>query len=130
MKSIAITIIIILFSINLNAADKKCKKCGYVYVISNVKSFGENVYKIGMTRRNDPMKRIEELSDASVPFDFDVHAIIYTEDAPFLEKYLHIIFKKNRINKKKEFFKVELDSIEKAVKTQGYSDVKFKKPTK
>lgn len=59
---------------------------GHVYVISNIGSFGDNVFKIGMTRRLEPMDRIKELGDASVPFSFDVHAMIYSEDAPALEK--------------------------------------------
>jgi hypothetical protein len=64
-------------------------RAGYVYVISNIGSFGEGVYKIGMTRRLEPMERIKELGDASVPFTFDVHAMIFSEDAPALEKALH-----------------------------------------
>jgi hypothetical protein len=89
-------------------------RSGHVYVISNVGSFGANVYKIGMTRRLDPMDRIWELSDASVPFDFDVHAIIYTEDAPGLETELHQRFaarRLNAVNQKKEFFAVTIDEI-------------------
>ena len=79
---------------------------------------GENVYKIGMTRRLDPMDRVRELGDASVPFSFDVHAIIFSEDAPALETQLHKAFEKNRINKintKKEFFRVSLSEIESEV---------------
>lgn len=93
-------------------------KRGHVYVISNIGSFGENVYKIGMTRRLDPMDRVRELGDASVPFSFDVHAIIFSEDAPALETQLHKAFEKNRINKintKKEFFRVSLSEIESEV---------------
>jgi len=89
-------------------------KKGHVYVISNVGSFGENVYKIGMTRRLDPMDRVKELGDASVPFEFDVHAIIFSEDAPTLETKLHHAFEENRVNKvnkRKEFFKTSLVSI-------------------
>lgn len=89
-------------------------RSGHVYVISNVGSFGAHVYKIGMTRRLDPMDRIWELSDASVPFDFDVHAIIYTEDAPGLETELHQRFatrRLNAVNQKKEFFAVTIDEI-------------------
>jgi hypothetical protein len=89
-------------------------RSGHVYVISNFGSFGANVYKIGMTRRLDPMDRIWELSDASVPFDFDVHAIIYTEDAPGLETELHQRFaarRLNAVNQKKEFFAVTIDEI-------------------
>ncbi|HAP8143657.1 TPA: GIY-YIG nuclease family protein, partial [Enterococcus faecium] len=64
-------------------------RAGYVYVISNIGSFGEDIYKIGMTRRLEPMDRIKELSSASVPFEFDVHAMIFSEDAPSLETKLH-----------------------------------------
>lgn len=90
------------------------QKAGYVYIISNIGSFGENVYKIGMTRRLDPMERIDELGDASVPFNFDVHALIFTEDAPRLENALHHAFehkKLNKINTRREFFNVSLDEI-------------------
>lgn len=89
-------------------------RSGHVYVISNIGSFGQDIYKIGMTRRLDPMDRIWELSDASVPFDFDVHAIIYTEDAPSLETELHQRFadrRLNMVNQKKEFFHVTIDEI-------------------
>lgn len=89
-------------------------RIGYVYVISNVRSFGENVYKIGMTRRLEPMDRVRELSDASVPFAFDVHYMIYTDDAPKLEAQLHQRFTESRINVdnyRKEFFRVPLTEI-------------------
>jgi hypothetical protein len=94
-------------------------KSGHVYVISNIGSFGENKYKIGMTRRLDPSERVKELSGASVPFPFDVHAMIYSKDAPSLENKLHNIFTSKRINMsnlRKEFFDVNLDEIEKEVK--------------
>lgn len=87
---------------------------GYVYIISNIGSFGQNVYKIGVTRRLDPMDRINELSSASVPFKFDVHALIFTDDAYKLETELHEYFDKervNRVNKRKEFFKLNIDEI-------------------
>lgn len=71
-------------------------RAGYVYVISNIGSFGEDVYKIGMTRRLEPMDRIKELSSASVPFEFDVHAMIFSEDAPTLENQLHSHFRKTK----------------------------------
>lgn len=90
------------------------QKAGYVYIISNIGSFGENVYKIGMTRRLNPLERVDELGDASVPFNFDVHALIFTEDAPKLESALHHAFeerKLNKINTRREFFKVSLDEI-------------------
>ena len=95
------------------------QKAGYVYVISNIGSFGENIYKIGMTRRLEPMERIDELGDASVPFDFDVHAMIFSEDAPGLEAALHKAFenkKVNMVNTRREFFQVTLDEIKKVVK--------------
>lgn len=93
-------------------------KAGHVYVISNIGSFGEDVYKIGMTRRLEPMLRVKELGDASVPFIFDVHAMIFSENAPELEKKLHNSFEDKRVNmvnKRKEFFKVSLSEIEKIV---------------
>jgi hypothetical protein len=94
-------------------------RTGHVYVISNIGSFGEDVYKLGMTRRLVPQDRIDELGDASVPFEFDVHAIIRTSDAPALEAALHRTFasrRVNRINERKEFFRVSLDEIAKAVR--------------
>ncbi|MGU9760048.1 GIY-YIG nuclease family protein [Serratia marcescens] len=89
-------------------------KQGHVYVISNIGSFGENVFKIGMTRRLEPMERVKELSGAAVPFDFDVHAMISCDDAPALEKTLHDHlehYRINRINLRKEFFRVDLSKI-------------------
>ena len=97
-------------------------KQGHVYVISNVGSFGEEVFKIGLTRRLEPMDRIKELGDASVPFSFDVHAMIHSEDAPRLEKDLHDIFNANQMNKvnpRKEFFKVSLAKIKNKVEELG-----------
>jgi len=94
-------------------------KRGHVYVISNIGSFGEEVYKIGMTRRLEPYDRVKELGDASVPFIFDVHAMIYADDAPSLEKKLHKSFDLKRINlvnNRKEFFQVSLQDIAKEVK--------------
>ena len=93
-------------------------KLGYVYVISNIGSFGKDVYKIGMTRRLDPMDRVRELGDASVPFYFDVHAMIFSEDAPALEAKIQRIFadkRVNLVNYKKEFFNVTLDEIKEVV---------------
>jgi vacuolar-type H+-ATPase subunit H len=89
-------------------------KCGHVYVISNVGSFGENVYKIGLTRRLEPLDRVKELGDASVPFAFDVHAMIYSQDAPALETALHRRFLQdqvNKVNRRKEFFRLTLQDI-------------------
>ena len=82
------------------------KRAGYVYIISNIGAFGENVYKIGMTRRLDPMERVYELGDASVPFNFDVHAMIFSDDAP-------------------KFFNVTLDEIKKVVKENYDKTVEF-----
>lgn len=90
-------------------------KVGHVYVISNIGSFGKNVYKIGMTRRLEPLDRVKELGDASVPFTFDVHAMIYSDDAPALENALHKSFDEKRlnlVNNRKEFFDVALSDIE------------------
>ncbi|QDV91049.1 hypothetical protein RAS2_21380 [Phycisphaerae bacterium RAS2] len=89
-------------------------KTGTVYVISNIGSFGEGIFKIGMTRRLEPLDRIKELSDASVPFPFDVHMMITTENAPSLEHKLHHALHKMRINKanpRKEFFRIDMESI-------------------
>ena len=93
-------------------------KSGHVYIISNIGSFGENVYKIGMTRRLEPLDRVRELGDASVPFPFDVHAMIYCEDAPKLETELHRFFVQNQVNKvnpRKEFFRIPISDIKKEV---------------
>lgn len=97
-------------------------KSGYVYVISNIGSFGEDVFKIGMTRRLDPMDRVKELGDASVPFEFDVHAMVYTEDAPRLENEFHRHFTEQRLNllnNRKEFFAVSIAEIDAFVKARG-----------
>ncbi|KOO50872.1 DUF4041 domain-containing protein [Priestia koreensis] len=105
-------------------------RAGYVYIISNIGSFGENVYKIGMTRRLEPMDRVKELGDASVPFTFDVHAMIFSEDAPSLENALHKAFhhkRVNKINERKEFFHVSLDEIELEVKKNFNKVVEFTK---
>lgn len=93
-------------------------KAGNVYVISNIGSFGENVFKIGMTRRLEPIDRVKELSSASVPFPFDVHSFIFSEDAPALENKIHNILNEKRVNKvnpRKEFFKVTVDELESLV---------------
>ncbi|WP_332736860.1 DUF4041 domain-containing protein [Flavihumibacter sp.] len=105
-------------------------KVGHIYIISNIGSFGDEVYKIGMTRRLDPLDRIRELGDASVPFQFDIHAIIYSENAPQLEYQLHQYFKEKRINKinlRKEFFKVSLNDIEEFILTQTNAEIHFTK---
>ncbi len=94
-------------------------KSGYVYIISNIGSFGEDVIKIGMTRRLEPYDRVRELGDASVPFLFDTHAMIYSDDAPALERALHAEYEDRRVNTanyRKEFFRVTVDEVEEAVK--------------
>ena len=97
-------------------------KRGHVYIISNVGSFGESIYKIGLTRRLEPMDRIKELGDASVPFDFDVHAIIWAEDAPALETQLHkhfLLHQVNKVNHRKEFFRAQLADIRSEIEALG-----------
>lgn len=97
-------------------------KSGHVYIISNIGSFGEDVFKIGMTRRLEPLDRVRELGDASVPFPFDVHAMIYSEDAPKLETELHQFFVRNQVNKvnpRKEFFRVPIVDIRKEIDNRG-----------
>jgi hypothetical protein len=94
-------------------------KAGYVYVVSNLGAFGEGVYKIGMTRRLDPMERIDELGDASVPFWFDVHAMVFSDNAPALEAKLHERFAAGRLNKvngRKEFFRADITEIESVIR--------------
>ena len=121
----------------LNDIDKAIKdidyreanqRAGYVYIISNIGAFGENVYKIGMTRRLDPQDRVDELGDASVPFNFDVHAMIFSDDAPALEAALHKAFedrKLNMVNTRREFFNVTLDEIKEVVKKNFDKTVEF-----
>lgn len=121
----------------LNDIDKAMKdidyreanqRAGYVYVISNIGAFGPNVYKIGMTRRLDPQDRVDELGDASVPFNFDVHAMIFSDDAPALETALHRAFedrKLNMVNTRREFFNVTLDEIKSVVKKNFDKTVEF-----
>lgn len=102
---------------------------GHVYVISNVGSFGDRIYKIGLTRRLEPMDRVKELGDASVPFPFDVHAMIYVDDAPALEAALHREFSRSRVNAvnlRKEFFNTDLHSIKKAVERISGGETEFK----
>lgn len=107
---------------------EKNTRAGYVYVISNIGSFGENVYKIGMTRRLVPEECIDELGDASVPFKFDIHAMIFSEDAPTLETTLHKTSEQHQVNKvnpRKEFFRVSLTEIERVVKQSHDKTVEF-----
>ncbi|MBC8370087.1 MAG: DUF4041 domain-containing protein [Planctomycetes bacterium] len=118
-----------LLKADLEKAHERCERAksmaqqtkrGHVYVISNIGSFGKNVYKIGMTRRLDPLDRVKELGDASVPFFFDVHAMIHTEDAPALEKTLHKEFDEvrlNLVNTRREFFAVTLKQIQEKVRS-------------
>ncbi|EGR4316559.1 DUF4041 domain-containing protein [Vibrio cholerae] len=121
----------------LKAAEEKGQRAismaqqtrrGHVYVISNIGSFGDNVFKIGMTRRLEPMDRIKELGDASVPFSFDVHAMIYSEDAPALEKALHKKFdiqSVNKVNPRKEFFSTTIAEVKQAVEQHGIRDARW-----
>lgn len=94
-------------------------RAGYVYVISNIGAFGEGIFKIGMTRRLEPMDRVDELGDASVPFRFDVHALVFSDNAPGLEAKLHSHFAVGRLNKvngRKEFFRADLKEIETVIR--------------
>lgn len=112
-----------------NVEDRKDNaQSGFVYIISNIGSFGENVYKIGVTRRLEPIDRINELSSASVPFEFDVHALIFSENAFELKNKLHEYFKKykvNKVNGRKEFFKVNINEIKDKVLSEHNSTVQF-----
>lgn len=102
-------------------------KVGHIYVISNIGSFGKGVFKIGMTRRENPLERVFELGDASVPFPFDVHMMIKTENAPKLEKILHRAFYKsqiNRVNPRKEFFRTSIEEIARVVRA-NYGEIEF-----
>lgn len=99
-------------------------KRGHVYIISNIGSFGEDVYKIGMTRRLDPEDRVRELGDASVPFKFDIHAMIYSDEARTLEYELHQAFsrkKVNMLNYRREFFNVTLQEIKDKIAELGFA---------
>lgn len=106
-------------------ARAQLTKSGFVYVISNIGSFGERVFKIGMTRRLEPMERIYELSGAAVPFPYDLHAMLYSDDAPSLEHEMHCLFQDrrlNRVNARREFFQdVTLGEIESFVRRKGLS---------
>jgi hypothetical protein len=113
-------------------ARAQLTKSGFVYVISNIGSFGERVFKIGMTRRLEPMDRIAELGDASVPFPYDLHAMLYSDNAPELEGALHKHFtgrELNLVNARKEFFAgIEMDEIESFAKQRGLSAQFIKVP--
>jgi hypothetical protein len=117
------------------AIDRKAKsiaraqliKSGHVYVLSNIGSFGDGVFKIGMTRRYDPLERVHELGGASVPFRFDVHAMIYSENAPALESALHReldAYRVNKVNLRREYFNVTLEQIRAAVE-KLYGQITF-----
>ena len=93
-------------------------KAGNVYIISNLGSFGDNIFKIGMTRRINPQDRVNELGDASVPFKFDVHSFIFSENAVSLEANIHKRLNSKRVNKvnsRKEFFYSSIDELEQLV---------------
>ncbi len=101
-------------------------RVGYVYVISNVGAFGDRVVKIGLTRREDPMQRVYELGSASVPFKFDVHALVFSQDAVALETALHREFDQrrvNRVNRRREFFRVSLAEVRAALERVGTNHV-------
>lgn len=104
-------------------ARAQLTKSGFIYIISNIGSFGEKVYKIGMTRRLEPMDRVNELGSASVPFRFDLHAMLYSDDAPKLEAALHQFLQKKRVNlvnaRKEFYYDVELHEVEKFVREKG-----------
>ncbi|MBU2499976.1 DUF4041 domain-containing protein [bacterium] len=95
---------------------------GHVYIISNIGSFGDDVFKIGLTRRLEPLDRVRELGDSSVPFDFDVHAMILSDDAPTLETRLHRHFalaQVNKVNYRKEFFRATIADIRQEIEALG-----------
>jgi hypothetical protein len=107
-------------------------KSGFVYIISNIGSFGDNIFKIGMTRRVDPHERVQELGGASVPFPFDTHAILYSQNAPELEAALHQLFDAHRlnlVNPRREFYRdVRIDEVESFVRSKGFSAQFIKQP--
>jgi hypothetical protein len=107
-------------------------KSGFVYVISNLGSFGDGIFKIGMTRRMEPMERVDELGDASVPFPFDVHAMLYSDNAPELEAALHQLLddrQLNLVNPRKEFYRdVAIEEVEAFVKSRGLSAQFMRQP--
>lgn len=108
---------------NLRAVSMaQLTRLGHVYIISNVGSFGENVFKIGLTRRLEPLDRVKELGDASVPFAFDVHAMIMSDDAPALERELHnhfLLRQINKVNHRKEFFSASMQEIRDELESMG-----------
>jgi len=121
-----------LSDINKNMEDidyrESNQRAGYVYVISNIGAFGEKVFKIGMTRRLNPQERIDELSNASVPFNFDIHAMIFSDDAPKLEAALHRRFedrKLNMVNLRREFFYASIEEIKEVIRENYTKAVDF-----
>ena len=112
-------------------AQAQITRAGYVYVISNVGSFGEGIIKIGMTRRLEPLDRVRELGDASVPYRFDVHALVFVKNAPKLERALHKVFAKRRVNKenlRKEFFRASPLEVQAVLKKVGIETEWFFEP--
>lgn len=115
---------------DIAAADYRAAniRAGYVYVISNIGAFGEGVVKIGMTRRLEPMDRVRELGDASVPFTFDVHALFFSDDAVTVEKKLHHHFadqRLNKVNQRREFFRATPEQVLTALAAQNVSVLEF-----
>lgn len=107
---------------------EESNRAGYIYILSNIGSFGEDVYKIGMTRKLEPTESINGLNDESVPFNFDMHALIFSEDALTLKENLHKRFANNQLNKvntTKDFFKVPLSEIEAFIEVECDQDVTF-----
>jgi hypothetical protein len=99
-------------------------KKGHVYIISNIGSFGDDVFKIGLTRRDDPFDRVRELGDSSVPFGYDVHAMIVSDDAPALELMLHkhfLLRQINKVNPRKEFFRATIKEIREEIERLGFT---------
>jgi hypothetical protein len=104
-------------------------RAGYLYVISYIAAFGDGVVKIGMTRRLDPMDRVRELGDASVPFTFDVHALFFSDDAVGVEAMLHREFAAQRLNKvnlRKEFFRMKPQAVLDALQEHNVAVLEFK----
>lgn len=116
--------------LNLENVERRAAnmRAGHVYVISNIGAFGENMVKIGMTRRLEPMDRVNELGDASVPFRFDVHALFYSDDAVATENMLHRHFAEQRVNKvnaRREFFRVSPKQVLAVLKDHHVEIVEF-----
>lgn len=108
-------------------SNAQLTRAGWVYIISNIGSLGENVFKVGLTRRDEPDERVKELSGASVPLPFDIHALIFSEDAPALERAMHAAlnqYRVNRVNMRKEFFRVDLETIVQ-VATQNFGEIEY-----